>query len=98
MIWINEKTRKTMRLYAAALLEVCGPAGVDPVEVLTETDDYRKLLRSIDMAEFLVGTFHGVSLAAGVSLRQVWTHVAEGLPVPARKGKAKAKSKALVRT
>ena len=52
------------RDYVPALLEACGD-DVAPVDLLLDTAAYPKILRRVEMAEFIVGWFHGVSEACG---------------------------------
>ena len=51
------------RDYVPALIEACG--NLNPIEVLLETAHYQAVLDRLDMAEFIVGWFHGVAEAAG---------------------------------
>ncbi len=67
--------------YVDALIEACQTAGVDPVRVLIDTDAYPQVTKQIEMAEFLVGWFHGVAEAIGVHVESLW----EALAPSARK-------------
>jgi hypothetical protein len=101
---LNRTTRESGECYAEALVEACSKAGVaDPVKVLTDTDDYPQVTREVEMAEFLVGWFHGVADSLGVQLEALWEAVAgDAQPAPPpppkarkpRKAKPKAKAKA----
>lgn len=51
------------RDYVPALIEACG--NLNPIEVLLETAHYQAVLDRLEMAEFIVGWFHGVAEAAG---------------------------------
>ncbi|MBT8453003.1 MAG: hypothetical protein KJO40_13625 [Deltaproteobacteria bacterium] len=96
---LNRTTRDSGECYATALAEACQQAGgVDPVKVLTDTEDYPQVTREIEMAEFLVGWFHGVSEALGTLPETLWDAVAPAAPEPPkprkkRKPKAKAPAK-----
>ena len=85
--------RDSLADYGPALREACEQAGgVDPVLVLTDTDQYPQVTEGIPMAEFLVGWFHGLADAMGLQVEAVWDLVPEpAKPKAKRKAKAKAK-------
>lgn len=90
MITLNPKAYEDGREYAEALIEACAPSGTDPVLVLSDTESHRRIVKGVEMAEFLVGWFHGSATVLGVTLRELWGHLSAGLETPGAKGKRKA--------
>jgi hypothetical protein len=92
---ISKTARKSAKDYVPALLEACAKGGgADPVAVLEETASYPKVVKHIDMAEFLVGFFHGLADQLEVDVGAVWRELAGDRPAPAKAapaGKGKAR-------
>lgn len=82
------------RDYVPALIEACG--NLNPIEVLLETAHYQAVLDRLDMAEFVVGWFHGVAEAAGGdNVRETYLRLLEATrPTAPAKRTAPAKPKA----
>lgn len=80
------------RDYVPALIEACG--NLNPIEVLLETAHYQAVLDRLDMAEFVVGWFHGVAEAAGGdNVRETYLRLLEAtLPAAPAKRSAPATS------
>ena len=102
---LSRSARESGAIYAAALTQACQLAAaqatgkasgrvIDPLKVLTDTDDYPQVTKDVDQAEFLVGWFHGVSDALGIQIETLWETIAPSPPIPPRPTKAKPKAKA----
>lgn len=88
------------RDYVPALTEACGD-DVAPVDLLLETAAYPKILRRVEMAEFIVGWFHGVAEAVGGdNVRETYAQLLAAVttaPATAKRPSAKRERIALVK-
>lgn len=79
---LHPHARKSSRDYVKALLEASAKLRVDPIRLLKDTAEVPKA-SSIDMLEFLVGWFHGVAEANGMTVEGLWAKCyPEGAPAP----------------
>lgn len=89
-IQFNRVVRESAQLYAEGLIEACAPKGIDPVKVLTDTDDYPQIVKKVEQVEYIVGWFNGVAEAHGILVETLWDQLVDVAPTkPARVVRAK---------
>jgi DNA (cytosine-5)-methyltransferase 1 len=101
-IKLNRVCAESLKIYAAGIMQACEEAGgVDPIELLTETDRFPQIVKALETVEFICGWFAGVAEAHGVHVEALWEMVPEPetpAPKPRKKAKSPAKKKAKPRS
>ena len=71
-IKMNSYATTSAKIYVAAILEACKKAKIaDPLEAITNTDAYPRLLKIAEV-EFAIGWLNGCAESHGVTVEVLW--------------------------